>query len=168
MKSHLKGATALDIWPAQKRSAVMARVKSKGNASTEVALARAFRRNGVNGWRRHVPVRVAGRVIRPDFVFPLSRVAVFVDGCFWHRCPIHCKVPSTRRSFWSAKLMANTLRDRKGRRALQKEGWLVVGIWEHSLRRSEDQCAQRVLAVTRNKGRNIGPAHSGRTLRRPH
>ena len=88
-----------DILTPRQRSERMARVKSRGNVSTEIALARAFRRSGIHGWRRHVRVSMdEGRCadgggrraeVRPDFVFRGERLVVFVDGCFWHACPRH-------------------------------------------------------------------------------
>ncbi len=139
----------MDIWTAEKRSQVMAKVRSRGNLSTEEALAKAFRRLRVTGWRRHLPVEMGDRAVRPDFVFPRAGLVVFVHGCFWHGCPRHGTTPSTRRSFWVPKLAANKARDRRVERSLRKRGWRVVRIWEHSLRRDADQCVQRVVAALR-------------------
>jgi DNA mismatch endonuclease (patch repair protein) len=108
----------------------MARIRSRGNKDTELALMRLLRRHGVSGWRRNHPV-----FGRPDFVFPKTRVAVFVDGCFWHGCPKHSTVPATNRPFWKRKLTANKLRDRLVNRTLRRNGWRVVRIWEHDLRK---------------------------------
>ncbi len=134
----------MDIWTAEKRSQVMAQVRSRGNLSTEEALAKAFRRLGIAGWRRHLPVKIGNRSVRPDFVFRQARLVVFVHGCFWHGCPRHGTTPSTRRSFWVPKLTANKARDRHVERALRRQGWTVVRIWEHSLRRDADQCVRRI------------------------
>jgi DNA mismatch endonuclease (patch repair protein) len=141
----------MDRWTKAKRSAVMAAVKPKGNRSTEVALAQGFRRNGVTGWRRHRPVRASGRTIRPDFVFPEDRLVVFVDGCFWHQCPIHGTRPATRVSYWLPKLLANKARDRRITRMLRQQGWRVVRIWEHSVRRDTTNCVAKVCALLRTK-----------------
>ena len=118
-----------DIFTKKKRSAVMARVRSSGNRDTEVALARWFRREGITGWRRRQ--RVFGK---PDFVFWRERVAVFVDGCFWHGCPRHGTMPKQNGEFWAAKLARNKARDRLVTRTLRREGWQVVRIWEHALK----------------------------------
>lgn len=139
----------MDIWTAKKRSEVMARVRSRGNASTELSLAKALRSSGVTGWRRHKPIRCAGRYVRPDFVFQPLRLAVFVDGCFWHQCPFHATMPSSRRSFWLPKLQANKARDRRDSRTLRKLGWTVMRIWEHSIRNDPDKCVQRILVRIR-------------------
>ncbi len=137
----------MDIWTAEKRSQVMAKVRSRGNLSTEEALTKALRRLGVTGWRRHLPVGIGDRAVRPDFVFPRAGLVVFVHGCFWHGCPMHGTTPSTRRSFWVPKLAANKARDRRVERALRNRGWRVVRIWEHSVRRDPDRCAQRIVAA---------------------
>lgn len=119
-----------DVFSKAKRSEVMARIRSRGNRDTELALMRLFRRHGLSGWRRHQPV-----FGRPDFVFIKARVAVFVDGCFWHGCPKHSTVPATNRAFWKRKLTANKLRDRLVNQTLRRKGWQVVRIWEHDLRK---------------------------------
>ena len=70
---------------------------------------------------------------KPDFTFRRERVAVFVDGCFWHGCPRHGTMPAGNRAFWQAKLARNAERDRAVTRALRKAGWKVLRIWEHDL-----------------------------------
>jgi DNA mismatch endonuclease (patch repair protein) len=114
-----------DVFGAKKRSEVMSRIRGKGNKSTELALAAAFREAGITGWRRHLEIklklgpRVAKRLgkhqlsVRPDFVFEREKFAVFADGCFWHRCPLHSKIPGNNRAFWVQKLTENAARDRR-------------------------------------------------------
>lgn len=118
-----------DIFTPEKRSDVMSRVRGSGNKATELALIAVFRAAGVTGWRRGA--KVFGK---PDFVFPKRRLAVFVDGCFWHGCPDHGSVPETRREFWEAKIARNRARDREVNRELKKLGWRVLRLWEHELR----------------------------------
>ena len=77
--------------------------------------------------------RVKGFAVRPDFVFRKARVAVFVDGCFWHGCPKHCKLPVNNRAFWRRKLAVNRARDRLVTRSLRRLGWRVIRLWEHEL-----------------------------------
>ena len=72
--------------------------------------------------------------VRPDFVFRKERVIIFVDGCFWHGCPIHGTRPKDNRAFWRKKITANQTRDRRVHRTLRNVGWKVLRIWEHSLR----------------------------------
>lgn len=134
-----------DVFDTKKRSEVMSRIRGKGNKTTELALASAFRRAGIKGWRRHLVVkltlgpRVAKRegkaqlVVRPDFVLRRERIAVFVDGCFWHRCPLHCKMPENNRELWEQKLSRNVERDMFVDRELRKAGWLVWRFWEHAI-----------------------------------
>ncbi|QGS27134.1 DNA mismatch endonuclease Vsr [Gordonia bronchialis] len=82
-------------------------------------------------YRKDYPIRVDGRLIRPDIVFTKKRVAVFVDGCFWHLCPLHGQIPATNTDFWRRKLERNAERDLEQTRALEGSGWTVVRVWEH-------------------------------------
>lgn len=84
---------------------------------------------------------------RPDFVFPAERVAVFVDGCFWHGCPRHYTAPAGHAAFWRRKLDANRTRDRLVTRTLTRAGWKVFRIWEHALTGDGRRVALRVLKV---------------------
>lgn len=68
---------------------------------------------------------------RADIVFPRERVAVFVDGCFWHRCPVHGTTPKNNREWWVAKLDGNVERDRRVDEELRRAGWRIVRVWEH-------------------------------------
>jgi DNA mismatch endonuclease (patch repair protein) len=129
-----------DVFTQAKRSAVMARIRSRGNRDTELALARLLRAHGIAGWRRHSEIRGPKSEIRrfrvkPDFVFRREQVAVFVDGCFWHGCPRHATRPKNNREFWRRKLSANKARDGLVTRALQRAGWRVLRVWEHELAR---------------------------------
>ncbi len=136
----------------------MSRIRGRGNKATELALAKLFRRHHITGWRRQVeicgkavasvydrrplcsprfgahraPLQKTFRV-RPDFVFRQARLAVFVDGCFWHGCPKHATQPKNNRAFWTKKLTRNKVRDRLVNRTLRQRGWTVLRIWEHEL-----------------------------------
>ncbi len=70
---------------------------------------------------------------RPDLGFPAARVAVFVDGCYWHGCPWHYSAPRSRTDYWSAKLVANLARDRRQTACLEASGWSVLRLWEHDI-----------------------------------
>lgn len=120
--------TMPDIWDAKKRSAVMARIRSSGNAETELRLIEILRKFKITGWRRNQ--RLPGR---PDFIFPKERLVVFVDGCFWHGCPRCYRRPSSNQSYWDEKYSRNTARDRRVNRKLRALGWSVIRIWHHSL-----------------------------------
>jgi DNA mismatch endonuclease (patch repair protein) len=119
-----------DVFSRQKRSEIMSRVKGRGNQLTELRLIELFRRSGIVGWRRNA--QVFGR---PDFIFPKLRVAIFVDGCFWHGCPRHGSLPTTNKEFWEAKLSRNKRRDRLVVKELKKRGWRPLRVWQHELRR---------------------------------
>ena len=71
--------------------------------------------------------------------FPSKRLAIFVDGCFWHGCPLHYTAPATNELFWRGKLERNLARDRKVDLALANLGWQVVRVWEHEVTRDLDQ-----------------------------
>jgi DNA mismatch endonuclease (patch repair protein) len=128
-----------DIFTKAKRSLVMSRIRGRGNKDTELALVKRFRQHHITGWRRHQPV-----LGKPDFLFRKARLAVFVDGCFWHGCPKHCKLPVNNRPFWKKKLAANTARDRRVNQSLRRAGWRVVRIWEHDLARRGAICIRRI------------------------
>ena len=84
------------------------------------------------GLRFRVDHRLPGVTrARPDLVFPGPRVAVFLDGCFWHSCPEHGTTPQTNRDWWIAKLRANVERDARHRAELEAAGWTVLRFWEH-------------------------------------
>ena len=118
-----------DVFTKEKRSEVMSKIRGKGNKATEQALVKLFRAHGITGWRRHYPING-----KPDFAFPKHKLAVFVDGCFWHGCPKHATQPKGNRRFWADKLEANKSRDRKVNRELRAKGWKVLRIWEHDLK----------------------------------
>src|SRR3989304_3392752 len=107
-----------DVFTQGKRSQVMSRIRGRGNKDTEVALATLLHQHGITGWRRHQPL-----FGKPDFAFRKHRLAIFVDGCFWHRCPKHSNMPVNNRAFWQKKLMANKRRDRLVNLTLKKRGW---------------------------------------------
>jgi DNA mismatch endonuclease, patch repair protein len=113
------------------RSARMALVRSSGNKRTELKLITIFRRAGITGWRRNQ--KIFGR---PDFVWRRQRIAVFIDGCFWHCCPKHTRIPKSRQEFWVPKLARNRNRDLVVNLTLRKSGWTVIRIWECELQLS--------------------------------
>src|SRR5271170_531087 len=125
------------------RSNIMAAVKGKSNLSTEVVLRYALVRAGMSGWRLHAS-DIMGK---PDFYFDEARVAVFVDGCFWHGCDRCGHVPKTRSEFWRAKFDRNKARDIRTTRALRAEGIHVIRLWEHALKGPE--ALRRVVSRVR-------------------
>jgi DNA mismatch endonuclease (patch repair protein) len=95
----------------------------------ELALRRELHRRGLRFRVDQPPVAVVR--CRADIVFTRPRVAVFVDGCFWHSCPEHGNLPKANREWWRAKLDVNVARDRRNEQALVEAGWSVVRVWEH-------------------------------------
>lgn len=135
--------------PGKDRSANMRAIRSSRNATTERRLISLLVRNGLRGWR----VRPSNIVGAPDFVFPGHRLAVFVDGCFFHGCPRCGHIPKTNRRYWSAKINRNRKRDRSISRLLRRRGYSVIRIWECQL-------ALRPLSCMRRIYRRLGPASS--------
>ena len=118
-----------DVFTPSKRSEVMSLIRSAGNKETELTFAKVLRRCRISGWRRGAAV-----FGKPDFVFREGRVAVFIDGCFWHHCPRHGTIPKTRRKYWKQKLLRNIERAREVNRELRRGGWKVLRIWSCELR----------------------------------
>lgn len=131
------------------RSTLMSTIRSKGNKATELRLINIMRESGINGWRRHQPL--SGR---PDFVFRKSKVAVFVDGCFWHGCPRCYRAPASNQMFWEEKLARNRARDKKVTRELRQAGWRVIRIWEHSLNKPAGVVRRIAEALEKGATRN--------------
>jgi DNA mismatch endonuclease (patch repair protein) len=132
----------------------MSRIRGHSNKETELALMALFRRHRITGWRRRQ--RVFGK---PDFVFRKLKVAVFVDGCFWHGCPRCYTRPKSNRKFWDAKFDRNRTRDREVNRALRKLGWKVVRSWEHDLG------PKRLRYLTAKIAKITKPIKAGRATR---
>ncbi len=120
------------------RSELMSRIRSSGNKATELRLIEIMKAEGIKGWRRKQ--KVFGK---PDFVFWAQRVAVFVDGCFWHGCPSCFRSPQKNTEFWLAKFERNRTRDRLVKKYLRQHGWTVIRIWEHQLKKPR-QVASRI------------------------
>jgi DNA mismatch endonuclease, patch repair protein len=143
-----------DVFSRVKRSAVMSQIRSRGNLRTEMAVISVFRKNKIRGWRRHIkhkiqnPPEKCPPTVRPDFTFSKKHILVFVDGCFWHLCPKHGHFPSGNAAFWKRKLTRNFERDIMLSRALRKQGWRVLRIWEHELtRKNQTKLFQRIRHV---------------------
>jgi DNA mismatch endonuclease (patch repair protein) len=109
----------------------MAAIRSKGNKSTEQALRYRLVRAGIRGWHMLDP-DVLGK---PDFIFEEAGLVLFVDGCYWHGCPKCYRAPSSNQTYWAQKLIRNRGRDRFVTKQLRGQGWQVVRIWEHELKR---------------------------------
>ncbi|MDR0528017.1 MAG: very short patch repair endonuclease [Zoogloeaceae bacterium] len=122
-----------DVFDAQTRSAVMSKVRSKGNKSTELRLIELFNAAGLTGWRRNYPVKG-----KPDFVFIKQRVAVFADGCFWHGHDCRNTRPSANAEYWARKRERNMRRDMEVTAAFEARGWRILRIWECELKKKNE------------------------------
>ncbi|EGD23694.1 DNA mismatch endonuclease Vsr [Prescottella equi ATCC 33707] len=120
------------------------RAQRRRDTAPEVALRRELHRRGARFFVDRAPLRGLRR--RADLVFPRRRVAVYVDGCFWHSCPQHATSPKNNAQWWADKLAANVVRDRDTDTRLADAGWTVVRIWEHE---DPTEAADRVQAALR-------------------
>jgi DNA mismatch endonuclease Vsr len=126
-----------------KHSALMRAVRGRGNKTTEMRFRGALARAGRGGWRTHRRA-VPGC---PDLLFHTERVAVFLDGCFWHGCPNCGHVPKQNTGFWKAKIERNRERDRANGLKLEAAGFAVVRFWEHEVQGALGDCVQRLVQV---------------------
>ncbi len=125
------------------------------------ALVRAeLHRRGVR-FRKDLPLRLPGRVVRPDIVFTRAMVAVFIDGCFWHSCPIHGNQPRMNTDYWRSKLALNVARDRTVDKELAAAGWRVLRAWEH------EPVASVAERVTATLAETLAPRPAAATRRAP-
>lgn len=124
------------LTPAQRRYC-MSQIRGK-NTKPEIYLRRAL--SAIN-LRYRLKNTLPGK---PDIVFPATRVAVFVDGCFWHGCPRHSVRPKTNTKFWDTKIKANKRRDESVNKLLRKNGWCVLRIWEHEIEINLDRCVSKI------------------------
>ena len=152
----------MDVLTPSQRSICMSRIRAR-NTKPEIALRAALWSLGLR-YRLHYPISGT-----PDVVFPRQRVAVFVDGCFWHGCPEHSVKPKTNSAFWKDKLEKNVERDRGNEIELAELGWTLVRFWEHEVEQSPNECAARVLALLKRRRLGLRRGnHSGRANGRVH
>jgi len=123
----------VDVLSKKQRSFCMSRIRGK-NTKPEMTIKKLFRKRRVNGWRSSYKV-----IGKPDFVFPKNKLAIFLDGCFWHACPSCYKEPKTNVEFWRKKILANRKRDLKVNRLLKKKGWKVKRIRECRFRKQPER-----------------------------
>ena len=135
-----------DVLTREQRSRCMSRIKGK-NTKPETRLRKAL---WAKGLRYRVHYNLPGK---PDIVFVSARVAVFVDGCFWHLCPIHSQLPQSNRDFWKTKLEKNVARDKRIAQELESKGWTVLRVWEHEIK---DDLPEVVAQVERLLKENRG------------
>lgn len=129
------------------RSENMRAIRSFGNKTTELRLKGVLARRAISGWTLHNK----GIMGTPDLCFPRERLAVFVDGCFWHSCPKCGHVPKTNRAYWRAKICRNRARDARITRKLRRLGFSVVRVWECDLRKRPLACVGRIKRALRRR-----------------
>lgn len=127
------------------RSRNMSRIRSRGNLTTEKRFRAFLVRSGISGWQ------LQGTLLPgcPDFIFPRQRIAVFVDGCFWHGCPRCGHRPKSNHRYWFNKLTRNRKQDIKVSCEIRKHGWDVIRIWEHEIRQDPSHAISRVQSLLR-------------------
>ncbi len=121
-----------DVYSKEKRSQVMSLVRSKKNKTTELKLIEIFKQNGIVGWRRNYKVKG-----HPDFVFLDRKIAIFVDGCFWHGHDCRNTRPAENAEFWQRKRERNIAHDKEITLLFERRGWTVIRIWECELKKEE-------------------------------
>ena len=133
-----------DVLTPEQRRKNMSRIRGK-NTSPELKLRKMLWESGIRGYRVHY--KLPGK---PDIVFTRKKVVVFVDGCFWHKCPVCFRPPETNAEFWNDKLQKNVERDLKVTKELEDLGWTVLRFWEHEVKKTpEDVLARILLALNR-------------------
>ncbi|MCW3490228.1 very short patch repair endonuclease [Dethiobacter alkaliphilus] len=128
----------MDIKSVDERSRNMAAIKSK-NTKPEITLRKLLFKRGL---RYRIHYNLTGK---PDIVFPGKKVAVFIDGCFWHACPVCYREPNSNKEFWRTKINTNIRRDIVVNRKLANLGWVVVRIWEHEIKKDIEGAVRRIM-----------------------
>lgn len=124
----------------EKRSEMMASVRSKGNKTTEVKIVDLFKKNKITGWRRHNN-KLPGT---PDFSFQKEKIAIYVDGCFWHGCKRCYVAPKSNEDFWRKKVEGNMKRDKANRALVRRMGWVHIRIWEHEIKKKPEGIVTKI------------------------
>ena len=130
-------------YPESGAASLAVRANRKTDTKPEKRLRTLLHRNGYR-FRKDLTIQLSDLRVRPDIVFTRQRVAVFVDGCFWHRCPEHGSTPRANSAYWGPKLDRNVERDRLVDERLREAGWQVVRIWEHV---NPDEASELVAAA---------------------
>ncbi|WP_037991797.1 very short patch repair endonuclease [Teredinibacter turnerae] len=137
-----------DVLTKEQRSYCMSQIRGK-NTKPEVILRKAL---WSMGHRYRIKNKLPGK---PDLVYPSLKVVIFVDGCFWHKCPKHYQPPKTHQIFWENKINANVERDKKNDMLLTTKGWIIVRIWEHEIKESLYDCTQKISKLLTNRKSHI-------------
>ena len=127
-----------DVLTPEQRKRNMSRIRGK-NTSPEMKLRKMLWESGLRGYRVHY--KLPGK---PDIVFTRKKVVVFVDGCFWHKCPVCFRPPETNAEFWNEKLQKNVERDLRVTQELETLGWVVLRFWEHEIKKTPEDVVKRI------------------------
>jgi DNA mismatch endonuclease (patch repair protein) len=119
----------------------MSRIRGK-NTVPEIKLRKMLFASGIRGYRIHY--NLPGK---PDIVFVKKKIAVFIDGCFWHKCPVDFQEPETRNEFWMKKIQSNIDRDKKVNEQLKNDEWTVIRIWEHEIKQEPEEVVKKIMAL---------------------
>ncbi len=137
-----------DRYSKETRSRVMSRIRSE-QTGVEVAFRKYLWRKGWRGYR----INFKGLPGKPDIAYIHKRVAIFIDGCFWHKCPRCYTEPKTNKDYWIPKIQMNIDRDKQQNIILERLGWTVVRIWEHEIKEDIDACAEKVAKILKDSPR---------------
>jgi DNA mismatch endonuclease, patch repair protein len=134
-----------DCYPKETRSKVMSNIRSEQTGG-EIALRKYLWRKGWRGYR----INFKGLPGKPDIAYNSKKVAIFVDGCFWHKCPRCYTEPKSNKHYWIPKIQRNIDRDLQNNMALKIQGWTVLRIWEHEIEENIDKCAEKIIDVLKD------------------
>lgn len=138
-----------DVHTKKQRSYNMSMIKYR-DTKPEASLRKLLFARGVRGYRVHY--KLLGK---PDIVFPKKKIAVFIDGCFWHKCPKCFVKPQTNKKFWQEKINSNVERDKNVNKQLKKAGWKVIRIWEHDVKKNLNKSYLKIYKKI-NKREGLG------------
>ena len=130
-----------DVFKKEKRSEIMSAVHSKQNKTTELRLIEIFKEHKITGWRRNYKVKG-----HPDFVFLDKKIAIFVDGCFWHGHDCRNTRPSDNQEYWQKKRERNIRHDKEITSLFESRGWTVIRIWECELKKKSHENLEEKLS----------------------
>ena len=130
-----------DVLTQEQRKYNMSRIRAK-NTGPEIKLRKLLFARGIRGYRIHFDLPG-----KPDIVFTRKKIALFIDGCFWHKCPVCFQEPETRKEFWIKKIRSNIERDKKVNEQLSNDGWTVIRIWEHEIKKEPEKVVEKIIAL---------------------
>lgn len=130
-----------DVLTPEQRKLNMSRIRSK-NTSPELIIRKMLFSRGIKGYRIHYDLPG-----KPDITFIRKRIVIFIDGCFWHRCPIDFQEPESKKGFWIKKINSNVARDKEVNKKLESLGWCVVRFWEHEVKKDPESVIKKIIEL---------------------